>query len=324
MKIKQLKEKDILSAIRKEFSVSFPELLLGIGDDAAVVRPGKKLVLLTKDLLIDGVHFISSKHPPFLLGRKSLNVNLSDIAAMGGMPKYALLGLGIPSSFKPDWLEKFFSGLKSAADKQDVALIGGDVSQARKLTVSVTIMGEAKSIITRKGAKPNNAIYVSGTLGNAKQGLLLLKKGVKLGDSKESDYLLKSFLDPSPQVSLGIELNRLQAATSMIDISDGLSVDLLHICQESGCGALIHLDSFPLSSDLLSFQRRPFNFALHGGEDYQLLFSVPTEKEGSIFKLQKKYKITLIGQIIKERRVYVIDRRGRKRLLPARGFQHFD
>ncbi|MEA2005576.1 MAG: thiamine-phosphate kinase [Acidobacteriota bacterium] len=324
MKIKHLRERDLLSSIRKEFSASFPGLLLGIGDDAAVVRPGKKLLLLTKDLLIDGVHFMSSKHPPFLLGRKSLNVNLSDIAAMGGMPKYALLGLGIPSSFKQDWLEKFFSGLKSAAVEQDMALIGGDVSQARKLTVSVTIMGEAKSIITRKGAKPNNAIYVSGTLGNAKQGLLLLKKGVKLGDSKESDCLLKSFLDPSSQVSLGIELNRLQAASSMIDISDGLSVDLLHICQESGWGALIHLDSLPLSSDLLSFQRRPFNFALHGGEDYQLLFSVPTEKEGSIFKLQKKYKITRIGQIIKERRVYVIDRRGKKRPLPARGFQHFD
>lgn len=323
MKLLRLGEKELISAIRKEFSVMPKNLLVGIGDDAAVIKAGKTHFIFTKDLLLEDIHFISSFHPPRLLGRKSLNVSLSDIAAMGGTPKYAMLGLGLPFRTDPGWIEDFFSGFKSAALDEGVSLIGGDISRAKKITLSVTVVGEGTNIIKRSEAKPGSILFVSGTLGDARQGLLLLKRGFKLGDDKRADVLLKAFLDPVPKISLGQELSRLKLASSMIDVSDGLSVDLEHICQESGCGAEIKLEKLPLSPELGTFQRKPYDFALHGGEDYQLLFSVSSEKIKSISRLQKKYMITSIGCMIPEREIILVDQRGKRKRLEIKGWEHF-
>ena len=323
MKLKFLSESELVSAIRKEFAAKKPGLSLGIGDDAAVIKFQGNNLILTKDLLIEDIHFITKHHPPFLLGRKSLSVNLSDIAALGGRPKYALLGLGLPLAVPPSWIEQFFSGFKSGADEFDVALVGGDISQARKRTISVTLIGEGRNIIRRSGAKPGQSLFVSGTLGDAKQGLLLLKKDFRLGRDKKVDRLLKAFLDPAAQVALGQDLARFRVASAMIDLSDGLSVDLLHLCQESGCGAELELDRLPISPELRNLQRRAADCALHGGEDYQLLFSVPPRKVGDVERLQKKYKLTRIGQMMEGKVVTIIDKKGRRKRLEIKGYQHF-
>jgi thiamine-monophosphate kinase len=323
MRLRTLGERGLIRAIRKEFSESRKDIILGIGDDAAVVKPCRKPLILTKDLLFEGVDFISSLHPPFFLGRKSLNVNLSDIAAMGGIPKYALLGLGLPSNFDILWIKEFLSGFHSAARGGGVLLIGGDLSSANKISISVTVIGEGKNIIRRSGGKPSHILFVSGFLGDSKQGFLLLKRGLKLGDDKRADPLLKAFLDPVPQISLGNELARRGLASAMIDVSDGLSVDLLHICEESGCGAKIELGRLPLSPSLRYFQKRPFPFALHGGEDFQLLFSVADRNLQSILRLQKKFRMTEIGRLTRRKGIFLIDRKGRKRQLPIKGYEHW-
>lgn len=323
MKLRVLQEKELILAIRKDFSRFEKDLILGIGDDAAAIKAGKRYLLLTKDLLIEDFHFITALHPPYFLGRKSMSVNLSDIAAMGGKPKYALLGLGLPSRTSPRWLEEYFSGFKSSCREWSVVLVGGDLSQSKKIVISVTIIGQGKNIIQRKGARPGHFIFVSGELGNARQGLLLLKRGFKLGDNRRANPLLKAFLDPVPQLSLAQELSRFKLASSMIDVSDGLSVDLLHLCEESGCGAVVEQENLPLSRELCFWQKRPYEFALHGGEDYQLLFSVCPGKTDSIARLKKKYKIFCIGKMIREKNLYLLDNRGIRKPLEIKGYQHF-
>jgi thiamine-monophosphate kinase len=323
MKLQSLAERELIRAIRKEFSESRQDVILGIGDDAAVVQPGKRLLLLTKDLLFEDYHFIPSLNPPYFLGRKSLNVNLSDIAAMGGKPKFALLGLGLPSATDTKWLEEYFSGFKSAAKEWNVILLGGDVSESKKISISVTIIGEGKNVIRRSGAKPGHLLYVSGYLGDAKQGFLLLKKGWNLGKDKKADPLLRAFLDPVPQISLGQELSRHKLASSMIDLSDGLSVDLFHLCQESGLGAEIYLERLPLSPEIQHFEKKPRSLALHGGEDYQLLFSVAPRNSKFMLKLQKKYHLASIGRMTGKKGIYVIDSRGKRKPLEIKGYEHF-
>lgn len=323
MKLKFLSESELISAVRKDFSDKTHDLILGIGDDAAVVRVGGRQLIVTKDLLVEDYHFRASFNPPYYLGRKSLSVNLSDMAAMGGRPKYALLGLALPESRGKEWVEDYFSGFKAVAEETGVVLIGGDVSEAKKITVSVTLIGEGRNILTRSGARPGDSLFVSGTLGDAKQGLLLLQKGYKLGKDKRADPLLRAFLDPVPLISLGTDLSRFRLASSTIDVSDGLSVDLVHLCEESGCGAEIRLERLPLSPELRFWQRKAFDFALHGGEDFQLLFSIPREKINSLSRLQRKYRIASIGRMIKGKGIYVIDQRGKKKALQQKGYQHF-
>jgi len=323
MKLNDIAEKTLITEIRKEFSSSKPGLSLGIGDDAAVIKMGKSQFILTKDLLFEGTHFYKKWQPPFLLGRKSLNVSLSDIAAMGGTPLYALLGLGIPEITKPEWVEKFFSGFKSACDEFDVILSGGDVSLSRIISISVTVIGEGKNIIKRSEAKPGDLIYVSGKLGDSAQGLLLVKKGARLGEDKRKDTLLDAFFNPSPQVLLGKIMAKKGIASSMIDISDGLSVDLNHICEESGVGAEIYIDRIPVSEEVSFYQDKRIEICLHGGEDYSLLFTVPKEKKRQMDSLKKEYEITEIGQIISGKNIFLVRRNGKKEKLDIKGYQHF-
>ena len=322
MKLRSLRERELVSSIRGEFSTRRRDLVLGIGDDAAVVRGAKGLCLLTTDLLIEDVHFITSLHPPHYLGRKSLNVNLSDIAAMGGRPKYALLGLALRKGLTLVWVRSFFGGLKDAAEEAGVVLIGGDISAAKRTVVSVTIIGEAGAFIPRSGAKPGDLIFVSGCLGDAAAGLRLLRKGQRLGKDRKADCLLRAFLDPVPQLALGQALSRLRAASSMIDTSDGLSVDLLHLCEESGTGAEIDLEMLPLSPALRAFEKSPERLALHGGEDYQLLFTSSPRKPAGILALQKQFGFHGIGRMTRRKGIFTIDQKGKKGLLKAGGYEH--
>jgi thiamine-monophosphate kinase len=322
MRLRSLRERELISSIRREFASKARGLFLGIGDDAAVIRGGGKLTLLTTDLLIEDVHFIAALNPPRFLGRKSLNVNLSDIAAMGGTPRFALLGLALRKNLDNAWVRDFFEGMKEAARKSGVALIGGDISAAGKIAVSVTIIGEAEGFIARSGARPGDLIFVSGHLGDAASGLRLLRKGYRPGQDKNADHLVRAFLDPAPQIALGRALSRSQAASSMIDTSDGLSVDLRHLCEESGTGAEVDLARLPLSPAILALEKYPEHLALHGGEDYQLLFTVKPGRAAEVERLGRRFRLSRIGRMTRGKAVRVVDKIGKKRQLAAKGYEH--
>lgn len=323
MKINEITEKTLIEKIRKEFLSSKPGLLLGIGDDAAVIKADKKLFILTKDLLLEKTHFYKDWHPPFFLGRKSLNINLSDIAAMGGRPLYALLGLGLPEKTSTKWVEEFMVGIKSACKEFDVTLAGGDISHAEVISISVTVIGEGKHIIKRSGAEPGDLVYVSGKLGDSAQGLQLIKQGARFGEDKKKDIFLNAFFNPMPQVALGRAISDNRIASSMIDVSDGLSVDLNHICEESGVGAEIIVDRIPVSNELKFFKDDVMDLCLHGGEDYSLLFTVPEDKKHQVDSLKKGHELSEIGKITERKNIYLIKKDGGREKLDIKGYQHF-
>lgn len=322
MRLRTLRERELVAAIRRYFPAAGRRIALGIGDDAAVIKAGGAELLLTTDLLIEDIHFTTAIHPAYLLGRKSMNVNVSDVAAMGGRPRFALLGLGLTAALGRRWVSDFFSGFKAAADDAGVALVGGDVSGSRKVCISVTLVGDAERSILRSGARPGDLIFVSGCLGQAAAGLRLLKRGVRLGRNPHADSLLKAFLDPEPQVGLGRALVNRKLASAMIDTSDGLSVDLRHLCEESRCGADIDLEALPVSPELRRFERRPLECALHGGEDYQLLFAVPPRRVTEVLKLRKRFALSPVGEFRRGRGIVVVDRTGQRRPLETRGYEH--
>ena len=323
MKLRSLREKDIIAALKKEFADSDRGLILGIGDDAALVRGRVSRLFLTTDLLIEGIHFLTALHPPYELGRKALYVNLSDIAAMGGTPRYALLGLGLKADLGRSWAEKFFQGFKAAAKESGTCLVGGDISASKKVVISVTVMGEGKRAVKRSGARPGDLIFVSGSLGDAAAGLRLLRRGLGKQKDDRAQALIQAFLDPKPPLSLGPLLARRRLATSMIDTSDGLSIDLAHLCEESQTGAEVYVEKLPLSEAIRVFETRPLALALHGGEDYQLLFTVSPRNLPSLANLQKRFPLHWIGRMTSTRSIWIMDKKGRRSPLLPKGYQHF-
>jgi len=314
-------ERGLIRLIRRSFLPAGRDVLLPIGDDAAWLETAKR-VLLTKDLLVEGQDFLPGLHPPRLLGRKSLNVNLSDIAAMGGRPRHALLGLGLPAATPVAWVRAFLAGFKSAAAETGVGLAGGDLSQASETVISVTVMGEADVVVSRNGAKPGDIICVSGTLGDAAAGLrLLLEGGGKKG--RERSRLLGRFQDPRPRLELGRTLARRGLASAMIDVSDGLSVDLGHLCEESGTGAVIDLSRLPVSRELRRVFPNPWPLALHGGEDFELLFAVPPARLAAVLRLRARFPVTPVGIMSRGREILAVDAEGHRHPLRAAGFEHF-
>jgi len=322
MRLNELGERRLVARIRRAFGGPRDGVLIGIGDDAALVKaPGS--LLLSTDVLVEDQDFRRALHPPRLLGRKALNVNLSDIAAMGGRPLHALVGLAMPGDLEESWLRAFMAGLRGAARASGVALVGGDLSRADKIFISVTVTGEARHPVTRSGARPGDRIYVSGTLGDAAMGLQLLEERATRRRAGGTAALLKAFLDPAPRLVLGAHLARRKLASAMIDVSDGLSVDLAHICEESGVGAEVDLDRVPLSSALKRLSPDPLAAALDGGEDFELLFTVRPANAAAVRRLAGKHGLTEIGRVTASRKIRAV-RAGREtRSLRVRGFDHF-
>jgi thiamine-monophosphate kinase len=323
MRLKKIGEWELIEAIRRRHGRPQGGVALGIGDDAAAVRASGANLLLTMDLLIEDQDFIRLRHPPRLLGRKSMNVNLSDIAAMGGRPLYTLLGLGLPSDIELDWLVDYLAGFGQAAREHGVALIGGDLSESKKIVAAVTVVGAAARFIRRDGAEPGHMIFVSGYLGDARQGFLIYKRSGKPAAGLYSRQLLKAFLDPVPWLKLGLALSRLRLASAMIDCSDGLSTDLGHICEESGVGAEVETARLPVSPALRAVQKAPLPLALHGGEDFGLIFTVAPGNVAGVLKLRRRFLITEIGRITPGRGILTVDENGRKKILERSGFEHF-
>jgi thiamine-monophosphate kinase len=322
MRLNELGERRMISRIRRAFGGPRPDILLGIGDDAALVKAPRSL-LLTTDILVEDEDFRRAVGPPRLLGRKALNVNLSDIAAMGGRPLHALVGLALPGEVEESWLLQFMAGLRSAARESGVALVGGDLSRAGQVMISVTVTGEARSPVTRSGARAGDWIVVSGTLGDAAQGFKLLEKGGLAGRGRGARPLIKAFLDPTPRLELGALLARRKLASAMIDISDGLSVDLAHICEESRVGAEIEASLIPISAALKRFSHDPLATALDGGEDFELLFTVGPAKLAAVERLASKFRLTRIGRVTAGKRIFLVTPDKKKKPLRAGGFEHF-
>jgi thiamine-monophosphate kinase len=322
MRLKELGERRVISKIRRAFGEPRPDILIGIGDDAALVKAPRSL-LLTTDILVEDEDFRRAVHPPCLLGRKALNVNLSDIAAMGGRPLHALVGVAAPGDLEESWLRKFMDGFRSAAREARVALVGGDLSQASKIMISVTVTGEAKYPVKRNGARPGDVIFVSGTLGDAAQGFRLLEEGGLEGKGRGAGPLIRAFLDPVPRLELGALLARRKLASAMIDISDGLSVDLAHICEEGGVGAEVEASRIPISSALRRFSKEPLALALNGGEDFELLFTVRQAKIAAVERLPSKFRLTRIGRVTAGNKMFLVGPDNKKKALRAGGFEHF-
>jgi thiamine-monophosphate kinase len=302
-------------------------VVMGVGDDAAVLRPSPgKVILVTTDCLIEGVHFKLEFTDFHSLGRKALAVNLSDIGGCGGIPTAFLASLALPPETDVASIRALYKGMMEQARTYGVSLIGGDTSRGEKLMISITLIGEAeeRNVVYRHGAKQGDRIFVTGTLGDSALGLNMLKKGVKEGD------LVQRHLDPIPRVREGGEIARRGLATAMIDISDGLIADLGHILEESDVGAQVYLTQLPLSAPyrehINTYYKSPHLLALAGGEDYELLFTAPEERPDAIKKLADELgtPITQIGEIVEASAgVTIVGPDGKKVPVEQRGHDHF-
>lgn len=327
MNLKEIGEFNLISRIaekvRQQHSVK-----IGIGDDAAATEPLPGHVTLTSaDMLVEGVHFDLSLCDPRTLGRKSLAVNLSDIAAMGGIPRHFLLGLAVPPQLELSFIEEYIEGLMEMADRFGVSLIGGDTCASRVgLVIAITIMGEQlpTKIVERRGARPGDLVFVTGTLGDSALGLALLRKGHRKG------FLVTRHLDPKPRVCEGVALAESGLITAMIDVSDGLLADLGHILDLSGVGARLGLHHLPLSPAFAeeagaSGINDRFLYPLSGGEDYELLFTAHPSREDEIFALMTKLScpVARIGEITAGGGLSVFKDDGTPYRITHRGYDHF-
>jgi thiamine-monophosphate kinase len=278
-------EWDLIAALSREFGPAPPQVILGIGDDcAALALDGADYLLWTVDTMVEGVHFNLAYTSLAQLGWKSLTVNLSDIAAMGGEPRQALLSLGWPPAREGRLALEFAAGLAQAAREYGVAVIGGDtVASPAGLIVTVTLTGQvpAAQMLRRSGAKVGDLIFVTGPLGEAAAGLEILRQGLELAPDLQKP-LVEAHLRPRPHLKAGRLLAQEGLATALIDISDGVATDLYHICQASGVGAAVGAAEVPVSPRVRAagpqLGRDPLDLALTGGEDYLLLFTCPAER----------------------------------------------
>ena len=309
---------------------------LGIGDDAAVIVPGRNTdLVVTCDAFLEGVHFLAGRHPPDSVGYKSLARATSDISAMGATPRFFLLTLALPQDRTGKWLSGFLRGMRRAARQLGVRLIGGDTTRYPSISISITVFGEIVSgrAITRAGARPGDILYVTGKLGRAKLGLELIRT-CPLGEVKRvirsENPLLSQHLYPQIRVRLGEWLAKHRIASSMIDISDGLSTDLGHLCAASRVGARVWAERIPrvdTASSLPKFARKlkidPLEMALHGGDDYELLFTVPRRLAKSLRSAPDFRDITAIGEIKHGKQILLVDSDGRAKPLKPGGWDPF-
>jgi thiamine-monophosphate kinase len=304
-------------------------LRLGIGDDAAIVAPGRNTEwVLSCDAFLEGVHFLGDRHPPDSVGYKSLARATSDLAAMGATPRLFLLTLALPARRTGAWLDGFLRGMGRAARSLRICLAGGDTTKARSVSISITVLGEipAGRAVRRSGARPGDVIYVSGTLGRAELGLHLIRTG--LGRERRFRHLLRPHLYPQIRLEMGAWLAQRRTASAMMDLSDGLSSDLARLCAASGVGARLHADRIPrisprLAGPLATLRLDPLQLALHGGDDYELLFTVSPRRVKSLRNAPGFRRLTAIGEITRGKRIILVAPNGSAAPLAPRGWDPF-
>ena len=317
--------------------------MVGVGDDAAAVEIGP-FALLTTDSLVEGVHFHRDAAPPRLLGRKALTVNLSDVAAMGGIGRYATVSLCLPPDVTLGWVDSLYDGLLERAAEAGVALVGGNVTRGREsIVVDVMLVGDAGRLLLRTGARAGDRVVVTGKLGAAAEGVRLLAEGARLDEDGELVATgvwtessrpavvacLRAQLDPRPPLALARSIAERGVARAGMDISDGLSLDLVEICSRSGVGAVIEAAAVPVDPRAAGLERARggdvLALALHGGEDYELLLAVEPEAMDEIGELARVWgvEIAAAGEFVEgEPVVRLRDADGEHPLAPG-GHDHF-
>ena len=316
---------DITGKFKNTKQSSWQQLLIGIGDDAAAWQGDSHIQLATTDSMVQGTHFDLNNITWEELGWKALAVNLSDIAAMGGTPKYALLSVALPGELEVENVAQFCHSAASLAAKFGVAIVGGNVSTAPNIVINITVFGSAKtrSILKRSTATPGEQIAVTGNLGLSAAGLKMFKEKISL-DAQVAGTLRKAHLQPVPKIKEGQILAQHGVKTA-IDISDGLIADLEHICEASKVGAKIKVMQLPVHPMVKANFPDYHELALYGGEDYELLF---TADKNIIVQVRKalNYPITIIGDIVEEGlpdRVTLLDHKGNTIHASNRGWEHF-
>ena len=329
-------ESEIISRIRRRARAS-GQVLVPVGDDAAVFKHnGATDLIACCDLMVEGTHFRREWAAAELIGRKALAVTLSDVAAMGGVARFAMISLALPRALPPGFTEELLEGIFKLADSCGVSIIGGDTSGSVEwLFIDTSVIGEcaAGRAVTRGGAKVGDHLYATGALGASALGLLLLERGLRLEDDSQTDdsdtrgALLKH-LAPEPRLKVGQAIGERRLATAMIDISDGLSSDLWHILDESGCGAIIQADAIPIADPVRSYAAShkevdPLRLALDGGEEYELLFAASPENQAGIAELSDEFDapITRIGEMAGGKGLQ-LERNGSLEPVSPSGYEH--
>ncbi len=286
-------------------------VLLGLGDDAAALTTGA-LTLVTTDALVEGVHFVREWAPARLLGRKALSVNLSDVAAMAGVPRYATVSLCLPADTPMAFVDGLYDGLLERAAQTGVSLVGGNLSATSgPIVIDVALLGHGDRVLRRDGARPGDRVVVTGALGAAAAGVRLLRQGARLdadggledlgvwteSSARAVTRCLRAHLDPEPPLAFGRSLAEGEWARAAMDVSDGLSGDLQALCRASGVGAWIEASAIPIDGAAAALERArggdAFRLALHGGEDYQLLMAVPEEALEDLRERASVWNLTL-------------------------------
>lgn len=335
--IDQLGEFGLIHHLTKQFEPKHKSTLKSIGDDAAVIDSGNKKMIISTDLLIEGIHFDMHYVPLMHLGYKAVSVNVSDIYAMNAAPKQITVSIAVSSKYTVEALTELYAGIAHACKHYGVDLVGGDTTAAPSgMVISITVIGEAaeEDIVYRNGAKEGNLICVSGDLGAAYLGLQILEREKKLflehpemePEFEGADYLIKRQLKAEARKDIIEWMHDVQLKpTSMIDVSDGLASDMMHICKQSAVGCELHESRIPIAEEAyqmaLQFNLDPSTCSLNGGEDYELLFTIESEDET---KVASNPDISIIGQIVKQADgLVLLSKGGNKFPLQAQGWKHF-
>jgi thiamine-monophosphate kinase len=324
-------EDQIVRLLRERFGGRSASLKRGIGDDAAVFHPSgaTEYWAFSTDLLLEDVDFRKEWTAPRQLGHKALAVNLSDLAAMGVRPRFYTVSLGIPNGISKRWITALYQGMAKLAERHHVILVGGDLSHsAHSIHISVAILGETsqRRVVYRSGGTPGDFLYVTGILGRSAAGLSLLRRGIVESDSLAEREALAWHRTPEPRCEVGYWLAARGFARAMIDLSDGLSMDLRRLCKESVTGAEIYCSELPVFEPSRDWGCDPIELGFYGGEDYELLFSVPTARAPALEReYPRRYpRIRRIGRLTSSPGVVVMKEPGApRRRLPDLGFDHF-
>jgi thiamine-monophosphate kinase len=325
--IRQVGEFGLIELIKKRILSKDKKVLVNIGDDAAVFKTSSdKLLIFTTDTMVERVHF-DLRYCTFKeIGWKAMAANLSDVAAMGGLPTYALVTVGLPRSARSTDVLSIYEGATEIAKRYNCEIIGGDTTLVKRdLFISIALLGEVekKFLVTRGGAKKGDVICITGKLGEAQAGLEFLKRFGRCNLS-----LVKKHLKPQPKIDQARALIRNLKVNSMIDISDGLSSELFHLAEESKVGALLYEQKIPVSAKCLKaaslLNRNPLKCALSSGEEYELLFTVNRRDKSKLERIKSKLGISVMGEITDKRRgVRMVRKSGAVQELKKSGFAHF-
>jgi thiamine-monophosphate kinase len=335
MRIEELGEFGLIDRIQRALPTPGGDVLVGIGDDVAVLRAnGARVWLATCDVQMEGAHFLRDKIAPRDLGRKALAINLSDIAATGGTPRYALVSLGLPGDLAVEFIDELYLGLRAEAETFGVTIVGGNISRSRLgVFIDICLLGDAprENVLLRSGAHAGDKILVTGSLGDAAGGVALLLNPALATTDAYAVITHTRLNTPTPRVREGQLIGAAHVATAMIDVSDGLASDLEHICERSAVGARVFAEQLPVADEnrtlSLAARDHPLHFALHGGEDYELLFTVPAAQADALAERitrETGTRVSIIGEILPQdqgRKLVLPDRRFVP--LEARGWDHF-